>query len=76
MDNDDFDKIEEMLFEGGGCFNDDGTEIDVDKIPIPLLCLSCRSFGKRGKENVLCTLTRADQQGEKVFQCGAYRLED
>jgi hypothetical protein len=63
------------IFEGGRFFKDDGTEIDVEKIPIPLLCLSCVSFGAGGKENVLCTLTRADQQNEKIFRCAAYRLE-
>ena len=64
------------IFEDGGFFNDDGTEIDVSKVPIPLLCLSCVSFGMRGEEYVLCTLNRAGQQHEKVFRCGAYRLED
>lgn len=62
------------LFESGQFFNDDGTEIDVERIPIPLLCLSCMKFGMRGEEYVLCTLQRADQQHEKVFRCAEYRL--
>jgi hypothetical protein len=72
MDFDDLDGF----FEGGHFHNDDGTEIDVDKVPIPLLCLSCAKFGRRGHDYVLCTLTRADQQHEKIFRCGSYRLED
>ena len=63
------------IFEGGGFFNDDGTEIDVEQIPIPLLCLSCMKFGERGEEFVLCTLNRAGQQNEKIFRCAAYRLK-
>lgn len=68
MDMDDF-------FEGGRYWNDDGTEIDMDSVPIPLLCLSCMKFGMRGEENVLCNLTRADQQHEKIFRCAEYRLK-
>ena len=72
--DDDMDDVDDYIFKGG-YFNDDGTEIDVDQIPIPLLCLSCKKFGMGGGEHVLCTLTRADQKDEKIFRCGAYRLE-
>ena len=51
----------------------DGTEVNPDLIPKPNLCISCRKDGLLGKEEILCNLTRADQQGEKEFECGAYR---
>ena len=69
------DDIDDDIFEGGHFFNDDGTEIDVESIPIPLLCLSCMKFGMRGGEYVLCTLNRVDQKDSKFFRCAAYRLE-
>lgn len=55
-----------------GYFNDDGTEITLDLIPKPGLCLTCRKDNATGKEEILCTLTRNDQKGEPDFECGAY----
>lgn len=57
----------------GGIFNDDGSRIDPDLVPTPPLCLSCRSYGMGGEEDILCTLNRADQADETDFKCGAYR---
>jgi len=54
-----------------GFFHDDGTEINPDLITKPSLCVSCRKDGDPNEE-VLCTLTRADQQGEEDFQCFAF----
>jgi len=73
MDDSDID-IDD-LFEGGGYFLDDGTPVDPSTVPIPNLCLSCRSYGKRGEELMLCTLNRIDQQNDPEFHCGAYRLK-
>jgi len=53
-------------------FNDDGTEINPDLIPKPSLCVSCKKDGPSGEEEILCNLTRADQQGEEEFICEAY----
>jgi len=53
-------------------FDDDGTEINPDLVPKPDLCVSCKKDGQLGKEEVLCNLTRADQQGESEFHCKAY----
>jgi hypothetical protein len=63
---------DDALFEGGTFFNDDGTEVNPDLIPIPPLCLTCKKNDKRGEEYVLCTLTRADQTKDRQFECGEY----
>ena len=57
-------------------YDDDGTENSPDLIPKPDLCISCKKDGLPGKEEVLCNLTRADQQGEEEFICEAYELID
>ncbi len=54
-----------------GFFRDDGTEINPDVIAKPSLCVSCRKDGDPN-EGILCTLTRADQQGEGEFECFAF----
>lgn len=63
---------EDFLFEDGGLFNDDGTEINPDLVPIPPLCLTCSKNGRRGEDNFLCTLTRADQSEDDEFECAEY----
>ena len=55
-----------------GIFDDDGNKINPDLIPKPSLCVSCRKDGMPGEEEILCALTRADQQTEEEFQCYAY----
>ncbi|MBC8481592.1 MAG: hypothetical protein H8D47_02900 [Planctomycetes bacterium] len=37
-----------------------------------LTCVSCKKDGQLGEEEILCNLTRADQQGEEEFHCEAY----
>ncbi|MDX2511381.1 MAG: hypothetical protein QNK25_04970 [Desulfobacterales bacterium] len=54
-------------------FDDDGTEINSDLIPKPDICVTCKRDNRPGKEEILCTLTRADQQGEDEFFCEAYQ---
>ena len=56
-------------------FNDDGTEINPDLVPKPSLCVSCRKDGDPSEE-VLCILTRADQEGESEFKCFAFAPKD
>ncbi|MBD3242577.1 MAG: hypothetical protein GF331_18450 [Chitinivibrionales bacterium] len=61
------------LSQGWGLFNDDGTRIDPDLVPIPPRCLTCRKHGKGGEFDVLCTLNRADQADDDgEFKCGEY----
>ena len=52
-------------------FHDDGTEFNPDLIPTPDLCISCRKNDDPGEE-VLCNLTRADEQDDEVFLCFGY----
>lgn len=52
--------------------NDDGTEFNPDIIPKPDLCITCKRDGMDAEEEVLCNLTRVDQQDEEEFACEAY----
>ena len=57
-------------------FDDDGNEINPDIIPKPDLCITCKKDNIPGKEEILCNLTRADQQGNKEFLCDAYECKN
>jgi len=58
---------------GGGLFNDDGTPVDIASIPIPALCLQCRSFLEGdAEENILCLMTRNDQKDDDDFNCYSF----
>jgi hypothetical protein len=52
--------------------DDDGASINSDLTAKPDLCVSCKKDGQPGEEDILCNLTRADQQGEPEFHCEAY----
>ncbi len=52
--------------------NDDGTPFNPDLIAKPDLCVSRKRDGLDEEEEILCNLTRADQQGEDTFECEAY----
>ena len=55
------------------CFyDDDGTKINPELISNPGLCVTCKKNDAGGMEEILCTLTRSDQRGEKDFECDAY----
>jgi hypothetical protein len=63
---------EEFNFKSG-IYNDDGTYVDVTKLPIPNLCKSCKTFQSDfWEDNLLCNLNRNDQRNEDDFECGAY----
>ncbi len=55
----------------GHFFDDDGNEINPDLVPKPSLCTSCIK-DEDPSEEVLCILTRFDQQDEEEFECYAY----
>lgn len=57
-------------------FNDDGAEINPDLIPKPYLCITCKKNELFGEEEILCNLTRADQQDHEEFVCDAYEPKD
>lgn len=72
-----FDKFEnnELPYheEINGFYNDDGTKIDPESVPIPGLCVICRKYQiDDWDENLLCLMNRYDQRNEKDFQCGAF----
>jgi len=55
----------------GRFFDDDGNEINPELIIKPGLCLLCKKDDDPS-EYIFCTLTRADQQADSEFRCGAY----
>ncbi len=66
---------EEELPIISGFFNDDGTPYNPDLHPIPNLCLTCKKKDDPNEE-MICNLTRMDQQGEKEFKCFAYEKKE
>jgi hypothetical protein len=58
-----------------GIYDDDGNKIDIEKIPVPALCITCQSYlTDDWEENILCSMNRADKREEgENFECGAYR---
>ena len=54
-------------------YDDHGTEMNPGLIPKPDLYISCAKDDVPGKEEILCTLNRADQQGEPELHCEAYK---
>jgi hypothetical protein len=60
-----------MAPNGFRLFDDDGTEINPDLISKPSLCVSCKKDDDPSEE-VLCNLTRADQQDDDEFECFAF----
>ena len=61
-----------MTDDISGFYKDDGTRIDPEQVPKPVLCETCKRDGVSKEEEILCTLTRSDQEGEENFKCGAY----
>ena len=57
-------------------FDDDGTEINPDLIPKHDLCITCKKDGRPGEEEILCNVTKTDQQEEETFICEAYEPRD
>ena len=55
-----------------GFFDDDGYEINIDLIQKPALCLTC-VHDNDPDEEILCILTRSDQQEELEFICFGYK---
>jgi len=65
---------EENVWGTGGFFNDDGTRIDPETIPVPGLCLRCQSYLIMDwDENLLCMMTRHDQINDPEFICHAFK---
>jgi hypothetical protein len=59
--------------EINGIYDDNGNKINADLLPIPGLCITCKSYDVEDwEENLLCNMNRFDQRNEKDFKCGAY----
>ena len=56
-------------------FDDEGNEINPNFISKPDLCITCKKNELSGEEEILCNLTRADQQGKNEFVCDAYEAK-
>ena len=62
---------EQPLF--GGFYDDDGNKINPHSVPVPGLCLLCKSYDDTDQEeNMLCMMNRYDQRNERDFVCGAF----
>jgi len=65
--------IKKYREEINGFYNDDGTKIDPDSVPVPSLCIICRKHQiDDWDENLLCMMNRNDQRNEPDFKCGAF----
>jgi len=59
--------------EINGFYNDDGTKIDPESVPVPNLCVICKShLAEDWEENMLCLLNRNDQRNDDDFKCGMF----
>ena len=59
--------------EINGIFNDDGTKVDIETIPVPGLCMLCRSYYTDNQmENLFCLMNRNDQKDQDGFVCGTF----
>lgn len=57
----------------GGFFNDDGTPFDLETIPVPSLCMICKTFYiDDPEEKFLCMMNRNDQRNDPNFRCGVF----
>ncbi len=75
MNDDDDDDIDFNIDDDdeiSGYYNDDGEKLNPNFISKPDLCTTCRKDDYSGEEEVLCNLTRLDQDGEKEFICHSY----
>jgi hypothetical protein len=62
-----------MTDKVSGFYKDDGTRIDPEQVSKPDLCNTCKRDGINKEEEILCILTRSDQEDEENFKCAAYK---
>lgn len=59
--------------EINGFYDDDGTKIDPESVPVPNLCVICKKhMADDWEENLLCLMNRNDQRNNEDFICGAF----
>jgi len=68
------DEVQEDYHEEiNGIYNDDGTKVDIQSIPLPGLCVICKSYQTEDwEENLLCQMNRHDQRNDDEFKCGTF----
>ena len=55
-------------------YDDDGTEVNPDLIPVPGLCLVCKKWDNGDpEEEILCKLNIMDQRNSDEFNCCEYK---
>lgn len=74
-------EIEEINYEiqdeFTGIYNDDGTKIDPQSIPVPGLCIVCKKHQSEDwEENLFCLMNRNDQKDNDHFECDAFEKID
>lgn len=58
----------------GGFFDDDGTPVDPESVPIPDLCVICKMYQvNEPEENLLCLMNRFDQRNDGGYKCGMFK---
>lgn len=67
LENKDSDAIHEEI---NGFYDDEGNKIDPDTVPIPSLCVICKSHqADDWEENLICLMNRFDQKDDPDFEC-------
>lgn len=61
-----------MTDDISGFYRDDGTRIDPKNVSKPVLCEKCKRDGINKEEEILCILTRSDQEGKEGFKCAVF----
>jgi hypothetical protein len=70
LENKDSDANHEEI---NGFYDDDGNKVDPDTVPIPSLCVICKSHQVDDwEENLMCLMNRFDQKDDTDFKCGAF----
>jgi len=65
--------VEDYFEEINGFYNDDGEKINPESVPVPGLCILCKSYQSDDwEENLLCLMNRYDQRNDKDFKCGVF----
>lgn len=66
---------EELPVFMNGFYNDDGSEIDPETVPLPGLCVICKKYmSENWEQNMFCILNRNDQRNNKNFDCGMFEI--
>jgi hypothetical protein len=61
------------VFKINGFYDDDGTKIDPETVPLPSLCVICKRHNSDDpEEKTLCLMTRYDQLDEEEFKCDRF----